>query len=56
MNKIEMNEIVNEIERIKNVLRKYFEADKRGEVSTTYDEDNTAAEAIDKINEIVGNI
>ena len=52
MNKIEMNEI----ERIKNVLRKYFEADKRGEVSKTYVGYFSAADAIDEIHEIVGKI
>ena len=52
MNKIEMNEI----ERIKNVLRRYFETDDNGEVSKTYDEHFSAADAIDEIHEIVGNI
>ena len=52
MNKIEMNEI----ERIKNVLRRYFDTDDNGEVSKTFDEYFTASEAIDEIHEIVGNI
>ena len=52
MNKIEMNEI----ERIKNVLRRYFEADERGNVSKTYDETFSASDAIDEIREIVGDI
>lgn len=52
MNKIEMNEI----ERIKNVLRRYFEADERGEVSKTYVEYFSAADAIDEIHKIVGDI
>lgn len=52
MNKIEMNEI----ERIKNVLRRYFETDERGEVSKTYVEYFSAADAIDEIHKIVGDI
>ena len=52
MNKIEMNEM-NEIERIKNVLRKYFEADERGNVSKTYDENFSAADAIEEIHKLL---
>ena len=55
MNKIEMNEM-NEIERIKNVLRRYFEADERGNGSKTYDEKFSAADAIEEIHKIVGDI
>ena len=55
MNKIEMNEM-NEIERIKNVLRRYFEADERGNVSKKYIDYFSAADAIDEIHEIVGDI
>ena len=47
---------MNEIERIKNVLRRYFEVDDNGEVSKTYDEYFTASDAIDEIHEIVGDI
>ena len=47
---------MDKIERIKNVLRRYFEADDNGEVSKTYDECFTASEAIDEIHEIVGDI
>ena len=46
----------NKIERIKNVLRRYFDTDDNGEVSKTFDEYFTASEAIDEIHEIVGNI
>ena len=52
MNKIEMNEI----ERIKNVLRRYFEDDGHGNVSKTYVEYFSASDAIDEIREIVGDI
>ena len=47
---------MNEIERIKNVLRRYFEVDDNGEVSKTYDENFAAADAINEIHEIVGKI
>ena len=47
---------MNKIERIKNVLRRYFEVDDNGEVSKTYDEHFTASDAIDEIHEIVGDI
>ena len=46
----------NKIERIKNVLRRYFDTDDNGEVSKTFNEYFTASEAIDEIHEIVGNI
>ena len=47
---------MDKIERIKNVLRRYFEAHSNGEVSKTYDECFAASDAIDEIHEIVGNI
>ena len=47
---------MNKIERIKNVLRRYFDTDDNGEVSKTFDEYFTADAAIDEIHEIVGNI
>ena len=47
---------MSKIERIKNVLRRYFETDDNGEVSKTYDENFSAEEAIDEIHKIVGKI
>ena len=47
---------MSKIEKIKNVLRRYFETDDNGEVSKTYDENFSAADAIDEIREIVGKI
>ena len=47
---------MNEIERIKNVLRRYYEAHDNGEVSKTYVEYFSASDAIDEIHEIVGKI
>ena len=47
---------MSKIERIKNVLRRYFDTDDNGEVSKTYDEHFSAADAIDEIHKIVGKI
>ena len=47
---------MNKIERIKNVLRRYFDTDDNGEVSKTYDEHFSASDAIDEIHKIVGDI
>ena len=47
---------MNEIEKIKNVLRRYFVTDDNGEVSKTYVEYFSAADAIDEIHKIVGKI
>ena len=47
---------MSKIERIKNVLRRYFEADGDGKVSKTYVEYFSASDAIDEIREIVGDI
>ena len=47
---------MSKIERIKNVLRRYFEADDNGEVSKTYDEHFSASDAINEIHKIVGDI
>ena len=47
---------MSKIEKIKNVLRRYFETDERGNVSKTYDENFSAADAIEEIHKIVGKI
>ena len=47
---------MSKIEKIKNVLRRYFYTDDNGEVSKTFDEYFTTSEAIDEIHEIVGDI
>ena len=47
---------MNKIERIKNVLRRYFDTDDNGEVSKTFDEYFTDSDAIDEIHKIVGKI
>jgi len=43
-------------ERVKNVLRKYFEYDDNGHPNENYDETFEAQSAIDEIHEIIGNI
>ena len=47
---------MSKIERIKNVLRRYFETDDNGKVSKTYVEYFSASDAIKEIHEIVGKI
>lgn len=46
----------DKIERIKDVLRRYFEVDDNGDDNPMYDDRFTAQEAIDNIHEIVGDI
>ena len=43
-------------ERIKNVLRKYFQYDDKGNPNEEYDPDYTPQDALDEIHEIVGDI
>lgn len=42
--------------KIKNVLRRYFEADDNGNDNKEFDDSYTAEAAIDDIHEIVGDI
>lgn len=42
--------------RIKAVLRRYFEVDDDGEPNKEFDDDYTAQQAIDDIHDIVGDI
>lgn len=43
-------------DKIKSVLRRYFEVDDNGEPNEEFDEDYTAHAAIDDIHDIVGGI
>jgi hypothetical protein len=47
---------MNDIEKIKNVLRKYFEYDDHGNPNEEYDPDMYPQDALDEIHEIVGKI
>ena len=47
---------MNDIEQIKNVLRKYFEYDDNGNPNEEYDPSFSANDAIDEIHQIVGKI
>lgn len=46
----------NKVERIKDVLRRYFEVDDNGNDNPEYDDFYTAQEAVDAIHDIVGEI
>ena len=46
----------DKIEQIKNILRRYFEVDDNGNPNAKFDDTFTAAEAIDEIHTIVGEI
>lgn len=46
----------DKIERIKDVLRRYFEVDDNGNENPNYNDCYTAQEAIDAIHDIVGEI
>lgn len=43
-------------DKIKSVLRRYFEIDDNGELNKEFDDDYTAQAAIDDIHDIVGDI
>ena len=47
---------MNDIEQIKNVLRKYFEYDDNGNPNEEYDPNFSANDAIDEIHQIVEKI
>lgn len=47
---------MNDIEQIKNVLRKYFEYDDNGNPNEEYDPNFSAIDAIEKIHQIIGKI
>ncbi len=47
---------MNELEEIRNVLRRYFETDDNGKDNPEYDPDFSAQDAIDEIHDIVGSI
>lgn len=44
------------IDRVKAILRKYFDTNDEGETNPEYDEDYSAQDAIDDIHDIVGSI
>lgn len=46
----------DKIEKIKNILRRYFEVDDNGNPNVVFDDSFTASEAIDEIHTIVGEI
>lgn len=46
----------DKIEKIKNILRRYFEVDDNGNPNAVFDDSFTATEAIDEIHAIVGEI
>lgn len=46
----------DKIEKIKNILRQYFEVDDNGNPNAVFDDSFTATEAIDEIHTIVGEI
>ena len=46
----------DKIEKIKNVLRRYFDYNDHGDPNEQFDPDCTAQDAIDDIHEIVGEI
>lgn len=46
----------NKIEKIKNILRRYFEVDDNGNSNAVFDDSFTAQAAIDEIHAIVGEI
>lgn len=50
------DEEADKIERVKAVLRRYFDTTDDGEVSPDFDEDFSAQDAIDEIHDIVGDI
>ena len=47
---------LNDVERIKNILRKYFEYDDDGDPNDDYDPNFSANDAVDEIHQIVGKI
>ena len=47
---------MNDIEQIKNVLRKYFEYDDNGNPNEEYDPNFSANDAIEEIHQIAGKI
>lgn len=47
---------MNDIEQIKNVLRKYFEYDDNGNPNEEYDPNFSATDAIEEIHQIAGKI
>ena len=53
---VEGAEELTMINKIKDVLRKFFDTTDDGEVSKLFDEDFTAFDAVDEIHRIVGNI
>lgn len=48
--------IVTAEDKIRAVLRRYFEVNDNGDVNPEYDEDFTAQDAIDEIHDIIGEI